>query len=782
MEYWVSSDETPKEESLNRLRESDIYIGIVGFFYCSQVDSETGKSVTQLEYELAKQQNIPRLVFLKDQESDVKPYFVEQDPAKIPLIGAFREQIRKERVVNTFKSPGQLAALLVIALDKHVDRLRKRQAAFDVFDQEELAELQDSLRFNPLAPTQPIKRETVRFSEKGRILILGMPGSGKTTFCLMLVQSIQPDRVIVIKSCSLLETEIEDLLRMTKGASRLVLLWDDVDRVYEFSKEDLFSTIVGRCEEMAVDVITIASCRSTRSELLKDYPSSVFWRRFEIVTLDRITEKECSAIVEQFSQIFNVIIPSGFESKVIERILKAEATPLYAVSLLRENSGKTLTDEELTNIPESVKQIWAEAAKTELTTPEILLLCVLQLLRRRGVIQFIDVVSSLYSACNNSEQFDAVASSLQGKRWLTRDKEKLWSLDSQLESIACNVTFSPEELVKIMQAGVIVDHAAPTLHAFGSKYYDENNFEGSLVCLEEATRLRPDVFQLWHMKGEVLMKLKRDSEAENALREVVRLEPNHWHAWWDLGFVLERMGKYEEAVAAIEKVLDSDEGNIGIWRIKASALHKLKRYNDSVEACEKAISLNPDDAISWLMKSAGLFEQEKFEECVAAIEQYLKLEPSDPESWFHKAQALAELDRFEESLTALDEATRLGLKTAEAWHTRAKVLLHVERCEEALRALEETLKVDPEHFGVLDDKGMALWRLGRKSEAIAALEECTAKVPEDAYGWFDRASLLAEVGQQQVAKDCAARAVSLDPQNEEFRKLLAKLSDKPADE
>jgi len=130
MEHWISSDEEPKEASLKKLQESNIFVGIIGFFYCSKLDPETGKSVTQLEYEFAKENNIPRLVFLKDEDTFVKPMFVEQDPQKISLLNSFKEQVKTERLVNTFKNADELATLVVIALDKYVKQLEQSAPEF----------------------------------------------------------------------------------------------------------------------------------------------------------------------------------------------------------------------------------------------------------------------------------------------------------------------------------------------------------------------------------------------------------------------------------------------------------------------------------------------------------------------------------------------------------------------------------------------------------------------------------------------------------------------------
>ena len=97
----------------------------------------------------------------------------------------------------------------------------------------------------------------------------------------MLCSLIKPDRVIVVKSNTFLQMQKQELASVVKASKKVILLWDDVDRAYEFSQLDLFPTVVGMCEELQkTGVVTIATCRSGITSLLEGYRTEVFWRRF----------------------------------------------------------------------------------------------------------------------------------------------------------------------------------------------------------------------------------------------------------------------------------------------------------------------------------------------------------------------------------------------------------------------------------------------------------------------------------------------------------------------
>lgn len=63
MEFFVASERTCKEECLKELSSSDVVIGIYGLRYGSK-DSETGLSMTEVEFDYAVQHNKPILAFV----------------------------------------------------------------------------------------------------------------------------------------------------------------------------------------------------------------------------------------------------------------------------------------------------------------------------------------------------------------------------------------------------------------------------------------------------------------------------------------------------------------------------------------------------------------------------------------------------------------------------------------------------------------------------------------------------------------------------------------------
>jgi hypothetical protein len=109
MEFFGALPETPKEECLRLVRSANIYVGIFGMRY-GFIDTESGKSLTQLEYEEAQTMRLPSLIYVIDEDSHpVLPKYVETGVAAQKL-SDLKASLKKSHVVNMFSSPEDLSA------------------------------------------------------------------------------------------------------------------------------------------------------------------------------------------------------------------------------------------------------------------------------------------------------------------------------------------------------------------------------------------------------------------------------------------------------------------------------------------------------------------------------------------------------------------------------------------------------------------------------------------------------------------------------------------------
>ena len=124
MEYFGSADKAPLEVCTNAVRRSSVYIGLIGFQY-GEIIPNGKKSYTEYEYEVASSIGIPRLIYIKGEEAQVKPRDVETDEERRRKLHALRGRLSKQHTVSTFTGPAELASMVVADLHR---LLGQRQA------------------------------------------------------------------------------------------------------------------------------------------------------------------------------------------------------------------------------------------------------------------------------------------------------------------------------------------------------------------------------------------------------------------------------------------------------------------------------------------------------------------------------------------------------------------------------------------------------------------------------------------------------------------------------
>ena len=216
MEHFGSRDEDPRAASLDEVDRSDLYIGVIGERY--------GSGITEDEYERARANEIPCLLYVK---SSVLP--TEPDPLA-ERRRRFLERVTAAHTVSEFRSADELATRVAIDLHKWLHARRLRGALEDA-DRELTAvasrvrqgwikgvlerAVTDERRIQlgtamdteavgavwsrhvtvlegdnllPRAADDPITRIFVDASRS--LLILGAPGSGKTMTLLELTRDL----------------------------------------------------------------------------------------------------------------------------------------------------------------------------------------------------------------------------------------------------------------------------------------------------------------------------------------------------------------------------------------------------------------------------------------------------------------------------------------------------------------------------------------------------------------------------------------------------------------
>jgi Domain of unknown function (DUF4062)/AAA ATPase domain len=135
MEDYVATDQRPVDECLKDVSEADVYVGIFAFRYGYVPpvghNNPNGLSITELEFRQAEKLKKPCLTFVVNQSTPWPPIFMDSQTAedKGERINTFRQYLLTEKLASSFSSPHELATLVLAAVAKHQDAIKKTDEA-----------------------------------------------------------------------------------------------------------------------------------------------------------------------------------------------------------------------------------------------------------------------------------------------------------------------------------------------------------------------------------------------------------------------------------------------------------------------------------------------------------------------------------------------------------------------------------------------------------------------------------------------------------------------------
>lgn len=119
MEQFGARTETPLQTCLIEVDQSDIYVGVISFRLGS-LESASGKSYTQLEYERAVASSKEVFIYLVDEENALVPVkYIDRGDEREKL-ESFKGILRERHTVDTYTDEADLAAKVRRDLERHI--------------------------------------------------------------------------------------------------------------------------------------------------------------------------------------------------------------------------------------------------------------------------------------------------------------------------------------------------------------------------------------------------------------------------------------------------------------------------------------------------------------------------------------------------------------------------------------------------------------------------------------------------------------------------------------
>ena len=301
--------------------------------------------------------------------------------------------------------------------------------------------------------------------------------------------------------------------------------------------------------------------------------------------------------------------------------------------------------------------------------------------------------------------------------------------------------------------------------------FHEREFENAIALAEKLGRFRDDSVQAHLLAayaavahaGEPNVPRRHFLEqAESNLLAAIEVDPNNAHAHAILANFLVTRGQDSRAMAQAEAALALDPND----RLAQTDRLRLLPYDEARDEGERLLQHDRNDPYCWFYYSLALLHLNEPNEALEAAQHAVDL---DPNGLFYDpmADALEMLDRLDEAEGYYKLMTE-QCACQRCWYKYAQFLVEhrPDKLDTARQALDNAqAKADMGRVAPQAMEALRISLLEKTSpeQAESFLREKLDIEPNDAYTWWNLASILRTQECYEEAADAAGKAVALDP-------------------
>lgn len=247
--------------------------------------------------------------------------------------------------------------------------------------------------------------------------------------------------------------------------------------------------------------------------------------------------------------------------------------------------------------------------------------------------------------------------------------------------------------------------------------------EASVVYFREHTNNHPYSAVGWYNLGNVLAKLDRMEESNEALDFALAIDERFTSAYFSRARNMLIAGHYEDAVACYEETLVFDGPQAITFSFIGECYEKMERYDQALIHYDQAIHLDPTWADAWIGRGVVKDIQNHLPEAVRDLENATRIAPDNADAWYYLANALARSERYAEAFACYEKLNTMEPQSLEGWMDHADLLMQLKGPEAALKKFKEGEMVHKLNARYKYRMASYLLRCGREQHALLELED-----------------------------------------------------------
>lgn len=333
----------------------------------------------------------------------------------------------------------------------------------------------------------------------------------------------------------------------------------------------------------------------------------------------------------------------------------------------------------------------------------------------------------------------------------------------------------------------------------------------SLKTVDRSLAMNPNVPKSHVLRGRILMEMGRLEDARQSFLAAESLDPNVVDAQYYLGIIDERVAHFDDALKRYKNAMQLDTGNAqyviaasemlitqarldeaetllderaqyfaynpAVKQTQGHIAMLRNEYPKAVQCFNDALLLAPGDMHILEDMTHAQIGARQFADAEVNLTRILKAEHGETRRDLRELQArcLVALNRLVEARTLLMALTtdKDGGRDLYSWIELGNVCITLKDKINLRQAAARVQAMAPDRVDGYFLRAMYCRLDNRPEDALAAADTAISKTPKDPKGYLLRALVLKELDRPTEARETLARALQVDPNNEQAQALYA---------
>jgi tetratricopeptide (TPR) repeat protein len=277
----------------------------------------------------------------------------------------------------------------------------------------------------------------------------------------------------------------------------------------------------------------------------------------------------------------------------------------------------------------------------------------------------------------------------------------------------------------------------------------EKDFDGALVELAEAEKIRPQWGEVFYQRGLVFAELHRYAEAANEWKKYLTVAG----AEADVKTVQDKIVEWEYQAENGEK----------IRRLKDEGARSLKGFNAeaAIAAFQEVVKTQPS-LENLLLLAEAFWMKRDYASLSKTAAQTLALDQNSPQAILYQGAVQLGRGRPGNALSTIQQGIGLDPNSAFGYELNCDALRLKGDSKKAWAQCERALQINPNSGFAHDRLGWILWDWKTYPRALEELRKAVQVEPKNAYWQSDLAYALVDRGDLRGALVAAREALRLD--------------------